>query len=208
MPHVHQVPMCRQLITPQEWEEHGGWALGDREEWSDRACGMACLRMILLAYGRPAPTVTELLKIAVKHEVMTPRGAAHAGLAELAASYGVPGRAEPVAAEDLPERLADGPLIISVTGQFPQDGRRGGHLIVARGYEEGPDVGTDIGDGTGPTVLFRDPSRWGQTHDRVPLTRLAASYSGRAITFPPLHRFPAATEHTEDAPLHERTATT
>lgn len=202
MPHVHQVPMCRQLITPQEWEEHGGWALGDREEWSDRACGMACLRMILLAYGRPAPTVTELLKLAVKHEVMTPRGAAHAGLADLAASYGVPGRAEPVAAEDLPERLAAGPLIISITGQFPEDGRRGGHLVIARGYEDSGDAGTR------PLILTRDPSLWGQTHDRLPLARVAASYTGRAITFPSLRPLPPTADQTEDAPPHERTATT
>jgi hypothetical protein len=47
----HDVPRCRQLIEPAEWVLHGGWALGDRMEWSDRACGMAALRMILLAYG-------------------------------------------------------------------------------------------------------------------------------------------------------------
>jgi hypothetical protein len=108
---------------------------------------------------------------------MTPRGALHAGLAELAASYGVTGRAEPVAVEELLVRLADAPLIISITEQFPDDGRRGGHLIVVRGYDDAPD----------PAVFIRDPSRWGQTHDRVPLSRVAASYSGRAITFPPLH---------------------
>ena len=79
MPRVHDVPMCRQLIDPTEWDLHGGWALGDRIEWSNRACGLASLRMILLAYGREAPTVTELLKLAVKHEVLTPRGALHAG---------------------------------------------------------------------------------------------------------------------------------
>ena len=178
MPHLHDVPMCRQLIAPEEWEEHGGWALGDREEWSDRACGLASLRMVLLAYGRQAPTVTELLKLAVKNEVMTPRGALHAGLAELAASHGVPGRAEPVEVGDLPARVAEAPLIVSITEQFPDDGRRGGHLIVVRGYDDAPD----------PAVFIRDPSRWGQTHDRVPLSRVAASYSGRAITFPPLHQ--------------------
>jgi hypothetical protein len=47
---VHDVPMCRQRIDPDEWDEHGGHALGDRAEWSERACGMAALRMIMLAY--------------------------------------------------------------------------------------------------------------------------------------------------------------
>ncbi|MFI5861775.1 C39 family peptidase [Streptomyces sp. NPDC051546] len=170
--------MCRQLITPAEWDLHGGWALGNRIEWSNRACGLASLRMILLAYGREAPTVTELLKLAVKHEVLTPRGALHAGIANLATDFGVPSRAEPVAAEELLVRLDEAPLIVSVTEQFPDDGRAGGHLVIARGYEDGPD----------PTILLRDPSAWGQSNDRVPLSRLAPSYTGRAITFTPLTR--------------------
>lgn len=176
MPHVHDVPMVRQLVDPAEWDLHGGWALGDRMEWSNRACGMAALRMILLAYGREAPSVTELLKLGVKHEALTDRGWLHAGIADLATGFEVPGRAEPVTAEDLLVRLADAPLIVSVTEQFPDDGRKGGHLVIARGYRDGQD----------PDILIRDPSAWGQSHDRVPLSRLAASYTGRAITFAPL----------------------
>jgi hypothetical protein len=176
VPHAHDAPMCRQRVDPAEWETHGGWALGDRVEWSDRACGMAALRMILLAYGREAPTVTELLHLGVKREALSERGWLHAGIADMAASFGIPGRAEPIAAGDLPAALDTAPLIISVTECFPDDGRKGGHLVVARGY----------GDGTDPDILFRDPSAWGQAHDRVPLSRLAASYTGRAITFAPL----------------------
>ncbi|MEU0445595.1 C39 family peptidase [Streptomyces tendae] len=168
--------MCRQLIDSAEWDLNGGWALGDRIEWSNRACGLASLRMILLAYGREAPTVTELLKLAVKNEVLTPRGALHAGIASLATDLGVPSTAEPVPAQDLTRRLDDAPLIVSVTEQLPDDGRAGGHLVILRGYEDGPD----------PTIHFRDPSAWGQTHDRVQLSRVSASYTGRAITFAPL----------------------
>ncbi|WP_127359079.1 C39 family peptidase [Actinacidiphila soli] len=167
--------MCRQLVDPAEWDLHGGWALGDRMEWSNRACGMAALRMILLAYGREAPSVTELLKLGVKHEALTNRGWLHAGIADLATGFGVPGRAEPVAAGNLLDALADAPVIVSVTEQFPDDGRKGGHLVIARGYT----------DGTDPDILIRDPSAWGQSHDRVPLSRLSASYTGRAITFAP-----------------------
>ncbi|KND32130.1 hypothetical protein IQ63_24180 [Streptomyces acidiscabies] len=174
--------MCRQLIDPAEWDHHGGWALGDRAEWSDRACGLASLRMILLAYGHEAPTVTELLKLAVKNEVLTPRGALHTGIADLATGFGIPATAEPVPVEDLLARLDDAPVIVSITEQLPDDGRKGGHLIILRGYEDTPD----------PTLLIRDPSTWGQTHDRVPLSRLTPSYTGRAITFAPLNHTGAA----------------
>ena len=171
MSQVHQVPMCRQRIDPGEWDAHGGAALGDRAEWSDRACGMAALRMILLAYRRSAPPLTELVALGVAEGALTGRGWLHAGIARLADRFGIP-------APDLPGHLAIAPVIVSVTERFPDDGRKGGHLVVARGYHD-----AQPGD---PDILFRDPSGWGQTCDRVPLSRLAASYSGRAITFAPL----------------------
>jgi hypothetical protein len=63
--------MCRQRIDPAEWDAHGGAALGDRAEWSDRACGMAALRMILLAYLGDAPPLTELVKTGVRDGALT-----------------------------------------------------------------------------------------------------------------------------------------
>lgn len=183
MSRVHEVPMCRQRIDPGEWKAHGGAALGDRAEWSDRACGMAALRMILLAYRRAAPSLTELVTLGVQQGAMTNRGWLHAGIARLAAGFGIPARAEAVTAPDLIGQLSAAPVIISVTEKFPQDGRKGGHLVVARGYHD-----TQARD---PDILIRDPSGWGQACDRVPLSRLAASYSGRCITFAPA---PAAPE--------------
>jgi hypothetical protein len=174
---LHDVPMCRQRIDPGEWAACGGNALGDRAEWSDRACGMASLRMIMLAYLGDAPPLTELVVIGVRDGALTDRGWLHAGIARLATSFGIPAVAEAVPADELPIRLKDAPLIISVTEKFPEDGRQGGHLVVARGS-------TDPGD-HGPDILIRDPSAWGQDHDRIPLVRLSASYSGRCITFAP-----------------------
>ena len=170
---VHDVPMCRQLISESEWDQHDGPALGDRLEWSNRACGMAALRMILLAHHRPAPTVTELCHLGVARDALTPRGWLHAGIAALASEFGVPGHAESVAPTQLLDRITTGPVIISVTEQFPTDGRRGGHLVVARGFDDSPD----------PMIAFHDPSAWGQSNQEVSLSRLTSSYSGRAITF-------------------------
>jgi hypothetical protein len=168
--------MCRQRIDPAEWDAHDGQTLGDRAEWSERACGMAALRMILLAYLGDAPPLTELLKLGVREGAHCDRGWIHAGIARLAAGFGIPASAEAVAAPDLPPRLATAPVIVSVTSQLPDDGRRGGHLIVAHGYD---------GDATDPHIFIRDPSSWGQDHDRVLLSRLSASYTGRCITFAP-----------------------
>jgi hypothetical protein len=175
---LHQVPMCRQRIDAGEWDAHGGAVLGDRAEWSDRACGMAALRMILLAYRRTAPSLTELVRLGVHHGALTDQGWLHAGIARLAEGFGIPARALAAGAPDLPGYLDAAPVIVSVTERFPQDGRKGGHLVVAPGYHETP--------ARNPDILIRDPSGWGQTCDRVPLSRLAASYSGRCITFAPL----------------------
>ncbi len=73
-----------------------------------------------------------------------------------------------------------------MTERFPDDGRRGGHLVVARGYRNRPHE---------PDILIRDPSGWGQTTTGVPLSRVAASYTGRAITFPHLP-LPSNTQET------------
>lgn len=175
----HDVPMCRQRIDPAEWKGRRGPELGDIAEWSNRACGMACLRMILLAWHQPAPPLTDLLRLGVSQSALTSRGWLHAGIAAIATGLGVPGSAEAVTADELPGRITDGPLIASVTAQFPDDGRRGGHLVVLHGYEQGPDD---------PLIRFRDPSGWGQHNDRVRLSRLAGSYTGRCITFDPDRR--------------------
>jgi hypothetical protein len=46
---------------PGEWAGCAGHVPGDWAEWSDRACGNAALRMIMLAYLGDAPPLTELI---------------------------------------------------------------------------------------------------------------------------------------------------
>jgi len=146
---------------------------------------MAALRMILLAYLGDAPPLTELVKAGVREGALTSRGWLHAGIARMSTGHGLAASAEAVSAAELTGCLDAAPVIVSVTEQFPQDGRKGGHLVVCRGY-----TGARDGD---PDILIRDPSAWGQTHDRVTLGRLSASYSGRCITFAPM---PACAPHT------------
>jgi hypothetical protein len=103
----HDVPMCRQRIDAAEWGAHGGADLGSAAVWSDRACGAAALRMILLACGQPAPPLTELVKAGVASGAYAgKRGWLHAGLADMATSLGVPAQAEAVEPDDLPVRTS------------------------------------------------------------------------------------------------------
>jgi hypothetical protein len=112
---------------------------------------MAALRMILLAYLGDAPPLTELVMTGVRDGALTGRGWLHAGIARLATGFGIPAAAEAAAADELPGRLKDAPLIISVTDKFPQDGRKGGHLVVARGTSESADGGLDVSSVTRPS---------------------------------------------------------
>ena len=87
---AHDVPMCRQRASEREWMDEGGGELGDLAEWSDRACGMAALRMILLAHSLDAPPLTALLRSGVAAGALSDRGWVQAGVAEFACSLGLP----------------------------------------------------------------------------------------------------------------------
>lgn len=92
----------------------------------------------------------------------------------VAKEYGLTGRAEGCDEPDDLQRLATqgAPSIISCTWQLPQDGRKGGHLVVFTG-EFDHDGETYAG--------FADPSRFGADHTSVPAERFWSSWTGRAI---------------------------
>ena len=92
---AHDVPMCCQRIDPAEWQRCGGAELGSADEWSYRVCGMASLRMILLAFGQDAPSLTELVRAGVAMGAFSERGLLHASVAELAAASGCAARPKP-----------------------------------------------------------------------------------------------------------------
>ncbi|QUQ64476.1 cysteine peptidase family C39 domain-containing protein [Kutzneria sp. CA-103260] len=171
-----RTPRYSQRIDPESWP--AGFLLEDGNDahWSTRACGLACLRSVLAFHGKTDIPLFTLLREAVAAGFYTERGLLHAGLATMAVARGVSATA--MAAPDLThvsQLLHDtrAPLIASVTLQFPQDGRRGGHLVVVSALDDEPD----------PWICFRDPSTWGETNTRVPAARFAASYTGRVIAF-------------------------
>lgn len=170
---------------PQHYDDVEAWA-GATEDlpaegpqwWGHRSCGIACLRTILEAHGIAAPSAHRLLARGLAIGAYTPLGWLHQGLADLAAEHGL--RAAAVGHEGpevLRARAAHGlPSIVSVTHLFPEDGRKGGHLVVFGG-EDGP-----IAD---RRAHFMCPSRWGETTRSLPAERFWASWTGRAIVFEP-----------------------
>lgn len=130
-------------------------------------------------HGKPVPTIFELLQEGVRLGHYTKRGWTHAGLAAIGGEYGFPGKAIPaLTIEDLLTCLefTGSPLIASVTRQFPEDGRRGGHLVVVTAVDRGPM----------PRICCRDPASAGIRETRIPAARFFASFAGRIIVFPRL----------------------
>jgi hypothetical protein len=129
-------------------------------------------------HGKPIPTIFELLQEGVGLGHYTSKGWTHAGLSEIGEKYGFPGTALPaLTVDDLRYCLefTGSPLIASVTRQFPEDGRRGGHLVVV----------TAIDDEPTPRICCLDPADGGLGEIRIPAARFFASFAGRIIVFLP-----------------------
>lgn len=171
-----RTPRFEQDIPEEQWPDQFRLRGRGRTHWSDRTCGLACLMSVASFHGRAVPPIFELLREGVGSGYYTSKGWMHAGLASLGAAYHLRGEARPAATtDDLRSCLEStgGPLIASVTFRFPEDGRRGGHLVVVTAVDGGP----------GARICIRDPSSWGKEEDSISAARFSASYSGRVIIF-------------------------
>ncbi len=171
-----RTPRFEQEIPEEQWPDQFRLQGGDRAHWSVRTCGLACLMSVASFHGKAVPPIFELLQEGVGSGYYTSKGWTHAGLASLGAAYGLRGEARPApTTDDLRPCLEStgGPLIASVTLRFPEDGRRGGHLVVVTTVDEGP----------GARICIRDPSSCGKGEDSISAARFSASYSGRVIIF-------------------------
>ncbi len=138
--------------------------------WSHRSCGLSCLLMILHTNGFKSENMLTLHHQAMKLNAYCDKGWIHSNLSEMLLSHGINAQAVSQMKEEVFTGLEEGKLYIcSVTHKFPTDGRTGGHLVLAIGID---DQGR---------VMFRDPSTWGETHDRIEKKIFFSSYSGRCI---------------------------
>ncbi len=161
---VLPVPRVRQAFDPSQWQEQGFTSRSEAEHWSHRACGTACVGMLIGYFRGHYPPLADILREGLESDAYSDRGWIHAGLARLLTTHGVPSQATPLG---YPQELVAAieariPLIVSVSDEFPCDGRKGGHLVVVTG-------------------VVNDPSSWGDRHTSVPAARFAASFTGRAI---------------------------
>ena len=134
-----------------DFEAAGFRSKAEAEYWQDRACGMACLRMVLDGFRRTdgkvdVPPLGVLVYEGVAAGVYCDRGWVHQGLADLATRYGVHAEAKRKATvQNIIAELKRGrPCIASVTVRFKTvrvstDGTilpAGGHLCVVLGWTE------------------------------------------------------------------------
>ncbi|MFD9160405.1 cysteine peptidase family C39 domain-containing protein [Streptomyces sp. NPDC059558] len=160
------------------------WPSGGPEVWGEKCCGLACLRMILDHHGLPVPSQRHLLREGLEQGAYTPKGWIHRGLVDVAGLHGLSGAAVPFSFPAQLQSIAEAglPSIVSASFRFPEDGRKGGHLVVFRGEA--------VKDGQ-RYAAFADPSRWGADHTELPAERFWASWTGRAVVLWPQDR-PAA----------------
>lgn len=170
------IPRYSQKFCMNDWPK--GLLIEERSHdyWSDRCCGLACLRMVISHYKIPIPTQLELLKEGLKRKYYISKGWLHQGLADLGEMYGVKGNPIVVKSGKELENLlvTKGPVICSIAPKFPKNGSKGGHLVVVCGR---------IHTSKGRLICFRDPSLWGETNSIVFEDRFFSSFSGRAIVF-------------------------
>lgn len=172
------IPYIDQSFDADRWYDEGFRSREDSIEWSDNACGIACLLMALRYFlGGGTVRKQELLHEAISAGAYSPRGWIHYKLAGLAISHGLSSSTADVGADlDLVCNYLDKNMLViaSVTWRFPCDGRKGGHLVLVNGY-------TRTRGGLS-RLLLRDPSSWGRDHEWIEPERFLCSFTGRVIS--------------------------
>lgn len=170
------VPLFRQRFNLDEWQEDGFTSPEESIYWSNRSCGIACVRMAIGFFcTMDVPSLSELLQKALRISGYCPRGWIHSKLVELLCFYDLSAIAIGIDSEiDLIiSAIKHNKLVIaSVSDGFPSDGRKGGHLVVVTGYSQ---------QQSQKLISFNDPSAWGQHNSSVSFERFMHSFSGRII---------------------------
>jgi hypothetical protein len=167
------------------WARSGARTPGEYEFWSWRACGIACLRMMLAGTYGETPSMMELARELVDAGAYVPgsgglRGLIYEPFAQFVGRrFGL--RAQPVpqmTLDALLEKLGQGEVVVlasvssAIRDSSTRPATRGGHLVLV--------LGASVGD-----VILHNPSGKGvhsQAFARVPMLRFEECFASRGIT--------------------------
>lgn len=141
--------------------------------WSVRACGLACASSAIEYFTGHHVSQITLFNQCVRNGGYSSAGWKHAELASLISDYGINAQAAHLTEQAVIERVNNGELLItSVTHKFPDDGRKGGHLILVYGASHSQNR----------TILkFMDPSGWGANNTTVTYEKFCKSFAMKGI---------------------------
>jgi hypothetical protein len=204
------VPYTAQVATPElagaifvdgmdaaldpRWAETGASDPAEYAYWTDRACGIACVKMCIEALGGPVRPMMDWIRAGlecggylIEHDGnggKVERGWVHSALVKLIRSEGFLAEPRPMNLGDFPNSLSSGKLIIaSVSYEVgtPQPvTKKGGHLVVV--------TGVDLEDNRLARVIIHNPS--GRTAEMrvnapIPAERFQSGFTGRVIVVGP-----------------------
>jgi hypothetical protein len=173
------------------WQQWGCASAAEYAYWVDRACGIACVKMVVEGLGGPQNLMMEWIQDALRRNgyLVTAdangnpveRGWVHRVLADLISACGFPASARPATMEEIAGFLDGGQIVIaSVSYELGRDGpitHQGGHLVVV--------TGADVTDAGGVECFsINNPSgrlAKYQVNARIDAGRFAQAYSGRVI---------------------------
>ena len=133
------VPFFSQRLNEANFKLEGFADLASAEKWTDRICGLACVKMVVAHFTGRAVPLAQLLEKGLRLRAYKQGvGWIHKGLVQLAGEYGVAGKAEPIGGNlsVLSEYLADNELVVASVGDGLDGTRRGGHLVTITEHRE------------------------------------------------------------------------
>lgn len=173
------------------WQQWGCASAAEYAYWVDRACGIACVKMVVEGLGGPRRPMMEWIQDGLGRNgyLVTPdanghpleRGWVHRALAEQISACGFQASARPASLEEMVGFLGSGQaLIASVSYELGKDApvtRQGGHLVVV--------TGADLtGQGQAGCFYIHNPSGRSaayRANARIEARRFAQAFSGRVI---------------------------
>lgn len=174
------------------WAESGAQTPAEYAYWTQRACGVACLKMCVDALGGAERSLVEWANagLAIRGYLVNTApdgqiqeiGWRHAALAELCHAEGFSAEVLPAALHEIAAHLRCGRLVIaSVSYELGTLGavtKKGGHLVVV--------TGAKLDDSGALTHLTINNPSGRHAHLRtgavIPVERFEAAYTGRIIT--------------------------